>query len=65
METLYGVKSVVFARATFKPTSTTSGARPVPESCLIASTSSWLLPFGLAEVTSIPYLDLKPAMMAP
>src|SRR6266571_2765159 len=48
--TLYGAKRLVFASATFMPTSTTSGARVVPASWLIASTSSWLLPFGLAEL---------------
>src|SRR5206468_12478631 len=63
--TLYGAKSVVLARATFMPTSTTSGARLVPCSCLIASTSSWSEPLGLAELTLMPYLAVKPLMMAP
>src|SRR5713101_4936398 len=55
VDTLYGANTDVLARATFKPTSTTSGARLVPASWLIASTSCWLLPFGLSEVTlSLP-----------
>jgi hypothetical protein len=45
------------------PTSTTSGARSVPLSWVIALTSSWLLPFGLAEVILMPYLAVKPLMI--
>ena len=64
--TWYGANRAVLATATFMPTSTTSGARSVPACCLIALTSSWLLPFGFAELTVIPgYLALKPSMIAP
>src|SRR5713226_8171562 len=56
VDTLYGANTDVLARATFKPTSTTSGARLVPASWVIASTSCWLLPLGLSEVTMMPYL---------
>ena len=33
--------------------------------CLTALTSSWLLPFGLAELILMPYLAVKPSMIAP
>ena len=47
------------------PTSSTSGVAAVPFSCLTALTSSWLLPFGLAEFTLIPYFFWKSLMIVP
>ena len=62
---MYGVNRLVLASATACPTSTTSGAAAVPFSCLIALTSCWLVPAGLAELTLIPYFCEKVLMIVP
>ena len=65
MLTWYGANKLVFTSATAWPTSTTSGAAAVPFSCLIASTSCWLVPSGFAELTLIPYFAVKALMILP
>jgi hypothetical protein len=37
----------------------------VPPCDLTAFTSSWLLPFGFAELTLMPYFAVNPLMIAP
>jgi hypothetical protein len=65
--TWYGAKSpaCVPVIANEPPTSTTSGALPWPLSCLIAFSSSWLEPSGLASVILMPYLAVNAFMIAP
>ena len=63
--TSYGAKRLMFAQATAIPMSRTSGALLVPASDLTALTSSWLLPWGLAWLTLMPYLASKSLMMVP
>src|SRR5579875_2025658 len=69
--TLYGAKRPTFGIATAIPISTTSGALAVPFSCLIASTSCWLVPSGSASLMWMPYffaaamsLDIPPPAAA-
>ena len=47
------------------PTSTTSGARLWPLSCLTAVISCPLEPSGLASVILMPYLAVKSFMIVP
>ena len=63
--TLYGVNRLVLVSATACPTSTTSGAAAVPFSCLMALTSCWLVPLGLAELILIPYFAVKSLRIVP
>ena len=63
--TWYGAKRLVFAQATAIPMSRTSGALLVPASDFTALTSSWLLPWGFAWLTLIPYFASKSLMMLP
>ena len=63
--TSYGANSVVLARATARPTSSTSGALGLPFSCFTASTSCWLVPSGSVELTVIPYFFSNVLMIVP
>src|SRR5712691_32930 len=62
--TLYGAHRPDLSpeTANVPPTSTTSGAVERPFRELIALTSSWLEPSGLASVILMPYFLVRPSM---